>query len=459
MKRILAALTAVFTLTSGLTVFAAEPDAPQEPILPPLPSITVDMEGDKKPISPYIYGVNDNYANENYDLVSPKSLRQGGNRTTGYNWETNYSNAGADWEHYNDDYMNMNLPEDIKFLPGAPALNVANIAKERNIGYKATTLQMAGYVAADMGIEGRNPVLEEEAAPSPRWKEVVARKGSDFVLDPDKDDDYVYMDEYVNYLVETLGDSQNGGFNGYLLDNDPALWSETHPRIHPEKTGAKELVDKGIELAGAVKDVDPNAEIIGPVLFGFGAYSNLAEAPDWEDVKGEHEWYVSYYLDQMAQAEEEAGRRLLDVFDVHYYSEAYTGLELNENNQYQTTGHRVSNCPLEDCEECAAERLQIVRTLWDSTYVNNFDEIPNVWDGAVHRGEKSWVNQWLFGFLPVLPRIQSDIEKYYPGTKLGITEYNFGGGNNISGAIAQADALGVFGQQGVYLANLWALTN
>ncbi len=36
-----------------------------------------------------------------------------------------------------------------------------------------------------------------------------------------------------------------------------------------------------------------------------------------------------------------------------------------------------------------------------------------------------------------------------------MTEYNFGAGDHISGGLAQADALGVFGREGLNLANYW----
>ena len=36
-----------------------------------------------------------------------------------------------------------------------------------------------------------------------------------------------------------------------------------------------------------------------------------------------------------------------------------------------------------------------------------------------------------------------------------MTEYNYGAGDHISGGLAQADALGVFGREGLYLANYW----
>jgi mannan endo-1,4-beta-mannosidase len=36
-----------------------------------------------------------------------------------------------------------------------------------------------------------------------------------------------------------------------------------------------------------------------------------------------------------------------------------------------------------------------------------------------------------------------------------MTEYNFGAGDHVSGGLAQADVLGVFGREGMYLANYW----
>ena len=47
------------------------------------------------------------------------------------------------------------------------------------------------------------------------------------------------------------------------------------------------------------------------------------------------------------------------------------------------------------------------------------------------------------------------IEQHYPGLKLGITEWNWGAEEHISGGLAVADVLGIFGREGVYLANYW----
>lgn len=115
------------------------------------------------------------------------------------------------------------------------------------------------------------------------------------------------------------------------------------------------------------------------------------------------------------------------MLDVHWYPEA------------QGDGKRIvtpdSSAPV------AAARVQAPRSLWDPSYV-----------------EKSWITQWSTkGPIELIPRLQRKIDENYPGTKLAITEYNYGGGGHISGAIAEADVLGILGRQGVFAANEWPM--
>jgi len=51
--------------------------------------------------------------------------------------------------------------------------------------------------------------------------------------------------------------------------------------------------------------------------------------------------------------------------------------------------------------------------------------------------------------------MQKGINTYYPGTKLGFTEYGYGGENHISGGIAAADMLGICGRFGIYWCSIW----
>jgi hypothetical protein len=55
----------------------------------------------------------------------------------------------------------------------------------------------------------------------------------------------------------------------------------------------------------------------------------------------------------------------------------------------------------------------------------------------------------------LIPRMKSWVTNYYPGTKIGVTEYNWGAESDISGATAQADLLGIFGRENLDLSTRW----
>ncbi|WP_298482781.1 glycoside hydrolase family 44 protein [uncultured Ruminococcus sp.] len=378
-------------------------------------NVTVNLAGEKKEISPYIYGVNEYGNANNLKNISVNAVRQGGNRYTGYNWETNYSNAGEDWLQSSDTNIG-----DITDGPAYAAQRLSESCQKYNVPYKMTTLQMAGYVSADKN----GTVAENEAAPSARWNKVEFRKNGELSLTPDLEDGTVYMDEYVNYLVQTLGDSTTGnGIQGYNLDNEPVLWNDTHPLIHGDEVSNSELISKSIELASVVKDIDPNAEVFGPAFWGMlpciqAGNGNTYTDPDWAAVQNDYSWYMDYYLKQMADAEQEYGKRLLDVVDVHYYA-----------------------------QDCSTDegRLQAARSLYDPDYKEN-----------------SWLQPYFGGYFPFLTRLQESIDKYYPGTKLALTEYNLANiadekntGKSVVSAITQTETLGAFADQGVYLATYW----
>jgi hypothetical protein len=85
--------------------------------------------------------------------------------------------------------------------------------------------------------------------------------------------------------------------------------------------------------------------------------------------------------------------------------------------------------------------VQASRSLWDPTYT-----------------ETSWITSCCSGGpIRLLKHVQRDVDDFKPGTKIAITEYNYGAGNHYSGGIAQADFLGVLGREGVFAANWWDL--
>jgi hypothetical protein len=164
------------------------------------------------------------------------------------------------------------------------------------------------------------------------------------------------------------------------------------------------------------------------VLYGFAAFLSLQSAPDWEDnYADDYQWFLDFYLDKMKQNSEAAGKRLLDVLDLHWYSEA------------RADGQRIVFNEGSNSEAVQKARVQAPRMLWDPSYE-----------------EDSWIGEsWTEPFRPIIPKIKESIANYNPGTKLAFTEYSHGAEGDISGGIAQADTLGIFGKYGVYLSTLW----
>lgn len=378
--------------------------------------ITIDTSKNKKPISPYIYGINQDIAPD----VKITARRLGGNRVTGYNWENNASNAGNDWQHFSDNWLIE------QYGGGADETGrLLTLFHEKSLSmnaYSLITLPLIGYVTKDKN----GPVAENETAPSPRWAKVIFKKDKPLSLEPDKNDNFVYLDEEVNFLVSKYGKAgTKTGVKGYCLDNEADLWSGTHPRIHPEKTGAEEYISKSIEASEVIKSIDPGAEVFGPCSYGFNGFRTWQDATDFVEARWKYQWYLAYYLARMKEASDKAGKRLLDVLDVHWYPEA------------RGNGIRVAFSQGKAAESAEA-RLQAPRSLWDTGYT-----------------EDSWITSNISGPIALIPKLKEMIDKHYPGTKLAITEYEYGGGYHPSGGVALADVLGVYGKYGVYMANYW----
>jgi hypothetical protein len=377
-------------------------------------AFTIRVDQDVRPISRLIYGTNGS-ADFEGEHKGFGLLRAGGNRWTAYNWETNASNAGSDWQYSNDGYLSSSsVPGEAVRVPAKNALDHG--------AAMMVTVPIAGYVSADKSGPVDPKVLPQN---SPHFHKLVAKKNAPFSKSPDLGDKTVYADELVNWVKQTFPAAFQSDPASVLfsLDNEPDLWKETHPEIHPAPVTYAELVQKSTEFGQAIKDVAPNALVLGFVSYGFNGFVTLQNAPD----ASSHGNFIEHYLKQMKLAEQAAGKRLIDVLDLHWYSEVYA-------NGQRIIGNDTSPASV-------AARVQAPRSLWDASY-----------------DEGSWINGYLGGPIALIPSVRAKIEQHYPGTTIGITEYNYGATAHISGAIAQADALGIFGREGVHVANYWPLS-
>ena len=393
-------------------------------------TFTLDSSQAVHALSPWIYGYNAASAASAPPGVT--LLRAGGNRFTAYNWETNASNAGSDYYYHNDNYLSSSS------AAGAAVTPVIDSAQAAG-GAALIAVPMLGFVSSNenqldecgMNASGQCTVpISQNFIPS------VPRKGTPFT-DPPAPDGHVYQDEFVHFLATKYPAGFAAGPPIFLsLDNEPDLWSSTHAEIERTQTTYASLLGRTLALTRALKAVAPNALTFGPVSYGLFGYMTLQNAPDRDTANPAKDWFLDYYLRQLAAAQATDGHRLLDVLDLHWYSSA--------------TGGGVGVTGTSNASAVQAARVQAPRSLWDIGYV-----------------ESSWITRDIFadytrsppspGPVELLPRLRQKIAADYPGTALAFTEYSHGGGNDITGAVAESDTLGIFGRDGVFAAAYWPL--
>ena len=387
--------------------------------------VTITVDPTKTmPISPYIYGTNF-YSGNTSPQPNFTFDRDGGNRWTAYNWETNASNAGSDYLYENDNYLSSsNVPAEAvrSFIAGDQGAGLASLV----------TVQLQGYVSADES----GPV----ATPFPnlsRFKQVIYKKSTKdatpFTLTPPTTDAYVYMDEFAWALDQKF--SGQGIFGASPthptfidLDNEPDLWNSTHAEVQGSTNiSSSNFVTNTVALSEALKDQFPNAVLFGPVNYGFeGIYSWQGDSTLNPTPNGAN-WFADKYMAGIKTASTAYGKPVVDVYDFHWYSEATDGT---------TRVINMTGSTLTDTQVQAI--VQSPRSLWDPTFTEN-----------------SWITGVLGGPINILGRLQSKIAANNPGMKVSISEYENGGFNHVAGTIAQADNLGVFGSMGVFAANFW----
>ncbi len=410
----------IFVTAAGIAPSAAIADAG--------PALQVDAAAGLTPISPYIYGIN--FAEEALARELRLPVRRwGGNATTRYNWKTNMSNRGSDWYFENLPENNAtNLPQNSAvhtFIDQNVRTGTDSIITVPLIGW-TPNLRSCGFSVAKYG---------PQQQVDPYWKDCgngIKSDGTTKLTGNDPLDTSLaigpeFVREWIQYLAGRYGTAAKGGVRFYNLDNEPMLWNSTHRDAHPSPTSYDEMRDRTYAYAAAIKQADPSALTLGPVLWGWVAYfrSALDTASDqWWNLhptpdQGAHGGipFLDWYLQQMRDYEAKNGTRILDYLDLHFYPQG-TGVSDNSAGNASTQ----------------ALRLRSTRALWDPDYI-----------------DESWINDKV----RLIPRMRDWVQNNYPGTKIALTEYNWGAMKTLNGALAQADVLGIFGREKLDVATLW----
>jgi hypothetical protein len=376
-------------------------------------ALKVSCDAPSHPISELIYG-----ASSDHWSSGQSAQRIGGNPLSRANWENGAWNTGSDWF-----FENVGLPSTmLQTLDGA-SLNKRKIAAVLPmLGWVSKDQQSVGFPKSKFGAQRKHDPYKPEAGDgfTPDGKPIPPG-------DPSLTSVPAPPALIADWVRRVRGqDAQHGArsIHMYILDNEPTLWNTTHRDVHPEPLSYDELLDRTIKYATAIRDADPEAVIAGPAEWGFTGYEYSAvdrEAgttlrPDRRahgDVP-----LVAWYLKKLAEHERATGKRLLDVFDLHFYPAA-PGLY----------GGNAGTDPAS-----ADLRMRSTRALWDPDYV-----------------DESWIKEKL----RLIPRMKDWVRENYPGLKLSLGEWSFGADDHISGGLATVEALGRFGQQGLDAAFLW----
>lgn len=405
-----------------ITALQASCGTPQAPVGTG-PNLVVDVSADRHAISPLIYGLNFAEPGLAAELRLPLN-RWGGNATTTYNWKLDTINAGSD-------YFFSNVPNENNHVDQLPNGSTSDrfIEANRLTGTDSIiTIPLIGWTPKD-----RELACSFSVAKYGQFQETDAsgqcgnglRPDGELVTGTDPHDTYVEIDQtfdqdWITHLISNYGTAENGGVRFYGLDNEPALWNSSHYDVHPDPLSYDELRDRTYLYAAAVKSTDPNSQILGLVAWGWSEYfySALDATTSGADRMAHGNVPLAeWYLEQMRAYEELNNVRIVDYLDLHYYPQA----------------DGVTLAPAGN-DDTKALRLRSTRSLWDPNY---FDE------------------SWIQDTVRLIPRMRDWVTSAYPGTKLAISEYNWGAIEDINGALAQADVLGILGREGVDLATFW----
>ena len=394
----------------------------------PAVTISIDVNAGRHRIDPNIYGVAHASAADLNDLNVPLN-RNGGNNTTRYNWQQNADNRGNDWYFESiadasavagergDTFFSTSRAANAQAMLTVPTIEwVAKVAGNRN--------KLASFSIAKYGPQtGSDWQWFADAGNG------ILTNGQ-YVTGNDPNDANVpsnssFQQGWIQHLVGRWGTNAAGGVRYYILDNEPSIWHSTHRDVRPVGATMSDIRDKIVDYAGKIKAVDPSALVVGPEEWGwsgyffsgydqqYGSLHGWGVLPDRQSHGGAD--YLPWLLDSIRESSATAGRRLLDVFSVHYYPQ---GGEFSDDTS----------------AAMQLRRNRSTRSLWDPNYV-----------------DETWINDKVM----LIPRLRSWVTTHYPGTAIAVTEYNWGAENHINGATTQADILGIFGREGLDAAARW----
>jgi hypothetical protein len=394
-------------------------------------NLTIKLLRDGYPISDAIYCGAELTAQQRRDYALPLQ-RWGGNRSSRYNWKINCDAAGHDWYFLNGGEP-VNDPAQSGWIKAARESQRLNASLY-------LTVPMLGWVAKDatsysFSVKKYGPQQGHEPGKPdvgngrrPDGKPITGNDPTDTSVPAPPE----FIAQGVKATVAAVGSAAKGGVRYWVLDNEPMLWHLTHRDVFPQPLGYDEFWQRTVRYAQAIRQADPTAQIAGYCSWGWMDlfYSAKDQGDDNYQRKPDYHAHgqvplAEWFLQQCAQYRLKHGRAPIDIFDIHWYPQA----QAQGQNVYTGRGMALALNEL---------RLRSTRDLWDRTY-----------------RQESWISDVTAEPVALIPRVRGWIAKHCPGLQLALGEYNFGGSDNITGALAQAELFGIFAQEKLDLAFIW----
>lgn len=392
-------------------------------------TIQVNANEGRIPVSPYIYGRNNNLSDNpsspattaNINLYKEAGLRfareNGGNNATKYNWRRKLG-SHPDWYNNVYDHSWDFASQDIQGR--MPRLQVM------------WAFQLIGKAA-----DNRNNNFNDWSYNRSQWWSGVGQNlAGGGQVNPAGGSQALVNGNPDLYLEKWTADSTTGVLNHWFgpgglgldknqflywsMDNEPEIWNGTHDDVMPSLPSASAFMDSYFAVAKKARDRFPEIRLTGPVP------ANEWQWYKWGDqsltIDGKYYCWLEYFIKRVADEQKATGIRLLDVLDIHWYPS----------------------------ESSNADLVQLHRVFFDETYIypgaNGVKTINGGWDGTQTK-------EYIF------KRINDWLVKHFGenhGITIALTENDIKSSDPNVVSVVYASMLGTFADNGVEIFTPWS---
>ncbi len=304
-------------------------------------TIQVDAATGRKPISPYIYGRNNNISDDptsptsgaTWKMMRAAGLRymreNGGNNATKYNWRKKIS-SHPDWYNnvynHNWDYAAKTLGDSMPGVQGMWAFQLIGYAAKNttnnfnDFAYNGS----AWWSGACQNLAGGGTVNGGGGCNAS-----VNGNTNLYLQTCTPDSTTTILDHWFG--SGGLGLNQNN-IKYWSMDNEPDGWNSTHDDVMPTLPTAEAFMQLYFAVAKKARAKFPNIKLTGPIPMSEWQWYT------WNNskitVSGTDYNWLEFFIKRCAEEQTASGIRLLDVIDIH----SYPG-ETRDSDIVQ--GHRV----------------------------------------------------------------------------------------------------------------------